>query len=186
MRHPGFYQMWHKRESLAANEEQKDNNIQRKDEYHKLTGFQLDRRALKDAGCLFVPKRTSPERNRTGSLQRLLHLWRVVLKPWPGSRADRRYRNALVSFIKRRGVIELRHFRLTCMMQRDDAPVFFVEHRTAGVSPFGRCPIVHAAVAARDHDVVVEGEGKPASASVPDDVQPPSPLTWQRHRQRFV
>src|SRR4029453_17249379 len=109
----------------------------------------------------------------------------LCLRLCPNRGADRRHRNALVRFIKRRGVVELRHFRLTRVMQRDDVPAVFVEHRTAGASPFSRCPVVHAAVAARDHDVVVEGEENPASASVADDVEPPSPL-WRRHRQRFV
>src|SRR5262245_4201847 len=104
------------------------------------------------------------------------------LRLCPNGSADCGYRNTLVRFIKRRGIIELRHFRLTRVMQRDDAPVVFVEHRTTGASSFGRCPVVHAAIATRDHDVVVKGERKPASAGVADDVQPPSLLTWRRHR----
>src|SRR4029450_2061382 len=100
---------------------------------------------------------------------RLLPLSRLRLRLRSNRGADRRYLNALVRFIKRRGVIELWHFRLARMMQRDDVPAVFVEHRTARAPSFGRCPVVHAAVAARNHDVVVEGEGKPASAGVAED-----------------
>ena len=100
--------------------------------------------------------------------------------------ADRRYRNAFVRFIERRGIIELRHLRFTRMMQRHDFPAVFVEHWTAGASAFGWRPVVHASVIAPDHDVVVEGERKPASAGMANDVQPLRPLGWWAHRQRFV
>src|SRR5881394_1594317 len=126
------------------------------------------------------------ERKRTGLASMLSYLSRLCLRLRSNRSADRRYRNALVRFTKRRGVIELWHFRLTRMMQRDDVPAVFVEHRTARAPSFGRRPVVYAAIAARNHDVVVEGEGKPASAGVADDVEPPSPFSWRPHRQRFV
>src|SRR5262249_42758732 len=68
------------------------------------------------------------------------------LRVGPNGSTDRGYRNTLVGFIKRRWIIELRHFGLTRMMQRDNVPTVFVEHRTTGASSFGRCPIVHAPI----------------------------------------
>ena len=118
------------------------------------------------------------ERNRTGLASTPSSPVEVCLRLRSNRGADGRYRNAFVRFIERRGIVELRHLRLARMMQRHDFPAFFVEHWTTGASAFGWCPVVHASVAARDHDVVVEGERQPASAGMANNVNPLRPLGW--------
>jgi hypothetical protein len=76
---------------------------------------QIERQSNEGKSSKHHPGGTGEKSDPAGFNTFFTHPW-LCLRLGPNGGADRRNRNALVRLIKRRGVVELWHFRLTRMM----------------------------------------------------------------------